>query len=66
MGNDNMTQVNPIYFCYSYHQHTYLQAQGLQLIGVGINENSGRKFWQYLRGEELDVLLDHWSANRPK
>lgn len=59
-------KVNPIYFCYSYYQHSFLQAHDLQTIGVGLNENSGRKFWQYERGVELDRLLDQWTANRPK
>lgn len=59
-------RVNPIYFCYSYNQHRFLKANGLRVIGVGINENSGRKFWQYERGADLDRLLDQWSANRPQ
>lgn len=59
-------EVNPIYFCYSPNQNAYLQREGLRLIGVGINENTGRKFWQYERGAELDRLLDAWTANRPK
>lgn len=56
---------NPIYFCYSPNQNRYLQRQGLRPIGVGNNVNTGRRFWQYERGEALDRLLDEWSANRP-
>lgn len=54
-----------IYFCYSPNQHRFLRESGLRTIGVGINENTGRKFWQYARGPELDVLLDQWTRNRP-
>ncbi len=60
------SEVSPIYFCYSPKQSAYLQREGLRVIGVGINENTGRKFWQYERGEELDVLLNDWSANSPR
>lgn len=60
------TKINPIYFCYSPKQNAFLQREGLRTIGVGINENSGRKFWQYERGTSLDELLDIWTANRPK
>lgn len=56
---------SPIYFCYSPNQHRYLQQNGLRTIGVGNNVNTGRRFWQYERGDELDRLLDEWTANRP-
>jgi len=65
-NKDTKKWVNPIYFCYSYNQHRYLSRNGLRTIGVGINENTGRKFWQYERGHELDQLLDAWTANRPR
>ena len=61
----NEAKSSPIYFCYSPKQNAFLQRKGLRVIGVGINENTGRKFWQYERGAELDALLDEWSANRP-
>lgn len=64
MSNNN--EFNPIYFCYSRNQHRFLRDNGLDTVGVGINENSGRKFWQYVRGAELDRLLTQWSNNRPK
>lgn len=58
-------KVNPIYFCYSPKQNRYLQRNGLRPVGVGDNVNTGKRFWQYERGAELDRLLDAWSANRP-
>ncbi len=57
--------MSKIYFCYSPKLNSYLQRNGLRIIGVGNNVNTGRRFWQYERGPELDVLLDKWSANRP-
>ena len=59
-------EASPIYFCYSPNQHRYLQRNGLRTIGVGNNVNTGKRFWQYERGEELDRLLDEWAANRPR
>lgn len=66
MSNDTGRKQSPIYFCYSPKQNAFLQRKGLRVIGVGINENTGRKFWQYERGAELDELLNEWSANRPE
>ena len=60
-----MSKYNPIYFCYSTNLHRYLQRNNLRVIGEGLNKRTGKPFWQYERGEELDRLLDAWSANRP-
>ncbi len=59
-------KVSPIYFCYSPKQNHYLQREGLRVIGEGLNKNTGKSFWQYERGTELDRLLDEWSANSPR
>ncbi len=63
MSNNNRS---PIYFCYSPKLNEFLHNNGLSIIGVGNNVNSGRKFWQYERSPKLDDLLSQWSANRPK
>jgi len=60
-----MSKHSPIYFCYSPNLHRYLQRNNLRVIGEGLNKHTGKPFWQYERGEELDRLLDAWSANRP-
>lgn len=65
MINEAKRDSSPIYFCYSINQHRYLQRAGLRVIGEGLNKNTGRPFWQYERGAELDRLLDAWTANRP-
>lgn len=60
------TKSNPIYFCYSPNQNRFLQRKGLTPVGTGKNVNNGRQFWQYQRGDDLDRLLDEWSANKPR
>ena len=60
-----MSEISPIYFCYSPNLNRYLQRNGLRTIGVGKNVHTGRQFWQYERNEDLDELLDKWAANRP-
>jgi len=59
-------EASPIYFCYSPNQNRFLQRNGLRVVGEGLNKNTGRPFWQYERGAELDRLLDEWSANSPR
>lgn len=56
---------NGFFYCYSPLLSDHLQASGLRYICVGINENTGKKFWQYARGEELDAAITEWQANNP-
>lgn len=57
--------VNEFFYCYSPALNRHLTTEGLRYICVGINENSGKKFWQYARGEELDEAITKWQANNP-
>lgn len=64
-----MTQNSEIerdfFYCYSPRMSEFIQAQGLRYICVGLNENTGKRFWQYERGAELDAAISEWQANRP-
>lgn len=57
--------VNEFFYCYSPALNRHLTTEGLRYICVGINENSGKKFWQYARGAELDAAITKWQANNP-
>jgi hypothetical protein len=56
---------NDFYYCYSTKLHDYLRENGQRYICAGLNENTMRKFWQYGRTDELNTLLDAWSASNP-
>lgn len=56
---------NGFFYCYSPALSQFLQENGLRYECVGINENSGKKFWQYVRGAELDEVITKWQANNP-
>ena len=43
-----------LYTCYSLPLRNYLP----------LNPNSKKLFWVYIKTEELDELLDRWSANK--
>lgn len=60
----NKVEVN-VFFCYSPAMSRYIQAKGLRVIGVGLNENSGKKFWQFARGVKLDEAIGEWQSNNP-
>ena len=61
----NSKRISSIYFCYSPKLNAFLQREGLRIIGVGNNVNTGRMFWQYERCPKLDELLTKWTENRP-
>lgn len=54
-----------LFFCYSPAMSRFIQSKDIPVIGVGLNENTGKKFWQYARGEELDAAITEWQANNP-
>lgn len=56
---------NNFFYCYSPALNKHLISEGLQYLGVGINGNSGKKFWQYERGAKLDAAITKWQANNP-
>lgn len=56
---------NGFFYCYSPALSRYLQENGLRYECVGINENSGKKFWQFARGAKLDEAISEWQANNP-
>jgi len=56
---------NRFFYCYSPALNDYLIDRGLRYQGVGINENSGDKFWQYERCRMLDEAITDWQNNNP-
>lgn len=61
----SIDKLNDFFYCYSPALSGFLQAKGIRYICVGINENTGKKFWQYRRGEPLDDAISEWQANNP-
>lgn len=52
------------YTCYSFPLRNYLRKNGMRYKLVALNPNSKKLFWVYIKTEELDELLDRWSASK--
>ena len=52
------------YPCYSLPLRNYLRKNGMRYKLVALNPNSKKLFWVYIKTEELDELLDRWSASK--
>ena len=50
------------YTCYSLPLRNYLRDNGMRYKLVALNPNSKKLFWVYIKDEQLDTLLNKWSA----
>lgn len=57
-----------IFYCYSIPLKEYLETNGISPINKNykINPNSGKKYWEFQKGEELDYYLSIWKDNKIK
>jgi hypothetical protein len=53
-----------LYCCYSLNLRKFLESEGLRYELAALNPNSQKLFWVYMRTEQLDKLLDEWSAKK--
>ncbi len=53
--------MNDIFYCYSLRVKTFLCDNGYPFSLTGYHTPSGRRFWGFARGKELDELLKQYS-----
>ena len=53
-----------LYTCYSLPLRNYLRDNGMRYKLSALNKKKKKLFWVYIKTEELDELLDRWSANK--
>lgn len=53
--------MNNLYYCYSTKLKDFLYENGLSFISTDIHRVTGKKYWVFLRGRMLDLLLDEYS-----
>lgn len=53
-----------LYCCYSLPLRNYLRDNGTRYKLCALNPNSKQRFWGYIKDENLDRLLEKWSANK--
>lgn len=50
-----------LYYCYSLPLRNYLRDNGIEYKLCALNPNSLKRFWVYIKNNELDILLNKWS-----
>ena len=53
------------FYCYSPKLKGRLLNEGERFICVGINENTGKKFWLFEQSEKLSEVLTEWKQRKP-
>ena len=51
-----------LYCCYSIGLRNYLRDNGVEYKLCALNPNSQKRFWVYIKDENLDALLCKWSS----
>ena len=57
-----------IFYCYSIPLKMFLKDNGVLPLSetFKINPNSGKHYWEYCKGENLDKYLGIWKENKIK
>lgn len=58
--------MSKVYYCYSHNLKNFLLQHGEQYIASGYHPTTQKKFWMFLRNENLDTLLGSWSKPATK
>lgn len=58
--------MSKVYYCYSHNLKNFLLKNGEQYIASGYHPKTQKKFWMFLRNENLDALLGSWSQSVSK
>jgi hypothetical protein len=53
--------MNNLYYCYSTKLKDFLYENGLGFISTDIHRTTDKKYWVFLRGRMLDLLLEEYS-----
>lgn len=53
-----------IFCCYSLNLRNYLASKDIPYEAVGLNPNSYRMFWAYIKTQKLDKELKEWKGTK--
>jgi hypothetical protein len=59
-------KTNDYFYCYSAKLKQQLLNGGARFICVGVNENTGRKFWLFEKNPLVQAVLTEWSETAPQ
>lgn len=53
--------MNRIFCCYSLDLRDYLLKNGCKYDVVGLNPNSKKMFWGFIKNKQMEWLLEKWN-----
>lgn len=53
-----------LYCCYSLNLREFLSSKGIKYKLCALNPNSHKRFWIYVKTDELNTALNDWSAKK--
>lgn len=51
--------------CYSNNLKEFLLNRGLRYIDIAVNPNRNKKYWLFIKDENLDEALTIWAETKP-
>lgn len=65
---ENIMSMNTakFYKCYSKNQRDWIEENGLLSLASGINEETKKRYWIFMRGRVLQMLLDEYKQGLNK
>ena len=57
---------NNNFYCYSNRMNFFLIALKFRYISVGINKNTGKKYWVYEKSADLDLAIELYNSVKHK
>ena len=50
------------FYCYSYRMHLFLKSMRFRYVSVGVNKNSGQRYWVYEKSPKLDNAIGTYNS----
>jgi hypothetical protein len=64
---ENEFSKDDLFYCYSPKLKKFLcQVKNISYIGKGINSDTNKTYWLFIRNKELNISLDEWSSQSKK
>ncbi len=55
-----------LFTCYSWNLVKFLNSKGIKYKITGLNSDTNKRFWVFIRNDKLNNCLSLWKMTRPK
>lgn len=57
---------NDKFYCYSKRMYHFLSFLEIRYISVGVNNNTGQRYWTYKKSHKLDCAIETYNSFKYK